>query len=99
MHEINVLGKKYKIKSSLSPVEINKIAKEINEKYKILEKEYPTFDKLDILIFYLIELYEVVYNLKKKLSREEEIKNRIKNKLTDLEKDVVLTLQNLTIVD
>ncbi|MGC9031771.1 MAG: cell division protein ZapA, partial [Minisyncoccia bacterium] len=87
MHKINVLGKNYTIDSSLSSVEINKVAKEINEKYKIFEKEYKTFDKLDILIFYLIELYEIIYKLEKKLSKGEEVKNRIKNKIAEIEKD------------
>ncbi|HOK57184.1 MAG TPA: cell division protein ZapA [bacterium] len=99
MHKINILGKNYTIHSSFSSNEINKIAKEIDEKYKTFEKEYKTFDKIDILIFYLIELYEVIHKLEKRLSKEEEIKNKIKNKIIEIEKDIITTLKNLTIIE
>ncbi|MCM8785255.1 MAG: cell division protein ZapA [Candidatus Omnitrophica bacterium] len=97
MYKINILGKNYTIRSSLPFSEINKIVKEINEKYKNFEIEYKTFDKVDILIFYLLELYETIYNLKKSLLREDEIKDKIKNKIEEIEKDVILVLKNLTI--
>ncbi|MCM8767904.1 MAG: cell division protein ZapA [Candidatus Omnitrophica bacterium] len=97
MYKINILGKNYTIHSSLPSSEINRIAKEINEKYKIFEIEYKTFDKVDILIFYLLELYEIIHNLRKSLSKEEEIKNKIKNKIEEIEKDIFLILENLTI--
>lgn len=96
MYKINILGKNYTIRSSLPSSEINMITKEINEKYKNFEIEYKTFDKVDILIFYIVELYEIIYYLKKELSKKEEFKNKIKKKLAEIEKDVILTLKNLT---
>ncbi|MFN4227762.1 MAG: cell division protein ZapA [Candidatus Ratteibacteria bacterium] len=96
MYKINILGKNYTIHSSLPYSEINKIAKEINEKYKNFEAEYKTFDKVDILIFYLLELYETINNLKKSLLKEEEIKNKIKKKITEIENYLFLALKDLT---
>jgi len=96
MYKINILGKTYSIQSSLSFSDINKIAKEINEKYKILENEYRTFDKVDILILYIIELYEMIYTFKKGIIEKEEYKNKIVKKVEEIEKDIETTLENLT---
>lgn len=95
MYKVNILGKTYSIQSILPPSEIEKIVKEINEKYRHLENIYRTFDKVDILIIYLIELYETIYNLKKELNSKEEFKNRIKNRIEKLEKELESAIENL----
>jgi len=77
MYKINILGKTYSIQSFLPISEIHRIAKEINEKYESLENEYKSFDKVDILIFYIIELYETIYNFKKTLLEKESYKNKV----------------------
>jgi len=92
MFKVNILGRTYSISTSMPFNEINRIAKEINEKYKNLENNYKSFDKVDILVIYLIELYETIYNLKKELSKKDEFKNKIKEEIEKIEKE----LENLT---
>lgn len=92
MHKVNILGKTYLISSSLPSEEIGKIIKEINEKCKSLEYQYEKFDRVDILIIYLIELYEIIYNLKKELMKKEWDKKIIRNKVEEIEKEIELIL-------
>ncbi|MCM8818268.1 MAG: cell division protein ZapA [Candidatus Omnitrophica bacterium] len=95
MYKINILGKTYSIHSSLPLPELNKVVKEINEKYKTFQNEYKFFDKVDILIFYIIELYELIYNLKKELSLKEEYKTTVIKKIEDVEKELNVMLEKL----
>ncbi len=96
MFKITILGRTYSISSSMPFNEVNKIANEINEKYKNLENIYKSFDTVDILVIYLIELYEIIYNLKKELSRKEEFKNKIKEEIEKIEKELELAIEGLT---
>jgi len=96
MFKVNILGRTYSIASSIPFSEINKIAKEINEKYRNFENIYKTFDKVDILVIYLMELYEIIYNLKKELSKKDEFKNKIKEEIEKIERDLESTIENLT---
>ncbi|MCM8805085.1 MAG: cell division protein ZapA [Candidatus Omnitrophica bacterium] len=93
MHKVNILGKTYSIYSSLPSEEISKIVKEINEKCRRLENEYNRFDKVDILIIYLIELYEMIYNLKKDLVKKELDRKNIKSKIEEIEKEIETILK------
>jgi len=96
MFKVNILGRTYSISSSMPFNEVNKIAKEINEKYKNLENIYKSFDKVDILVIYLIELYEAIYNLKRELFKKEEFKNKIKEEVEKIEKDLEFAIESLT---
>jgi cell division protein ZapA (FtsZ GTPase activity inhibitor) len=96
MFKVNILGRTYSISSSIPFSEVNKIAKEINEKYKNLENIYKAFDKVDILVIYLIELYETIYNLKRELFKKEEFKNKIKEEVEKIEKDLEFAIESLT---
>lgn len=96
MYKINVLGKTYTVHSSLTFTELNKIVSEINEKYKTFQNEYRTFDKVDILIFYIIELYELIYSLKKEILLKERYKDKVLKKIEEVEKEINIVLENLT---
>ncbi|MGC8977539.1 MAG: cell division protein ZapA [Candidatus Ratteibacteria bacterium] len=94
MYKINIFGKTYFIYSTLPSNEINKIVREINEKYRQLEQQYKTFDKVDILIVFLIELYEVIYNLKKEIAKNHQDRKVIKEKIEEIEKEIELMVKS-----
>jgi predicted DNA-binding transcriptional regulator len=96
MFKVNILGRIYSISSSIPFNEVERIAKEINEKYKNFESIYKHFDKVDILVIYLIELYETIYNLKKELAKKDEFKSKIKGEIEKIEKELELGIENLT---
>ncbi|MCM8772152.1 MAG: cell division protein ZapA [Candidatus Omnitrophica bacterium] len=96
MFKVNILGKTYTIQTSLSSLEIDEIVKEINEKYKFLEKEYKAFDKVDLLVFYIIDLYERIYKLKKEIEMKEKNKSKVVRKIEEVERDIERLLKNLT---
>ncbi|MCS7179956.1 MAG: cell division protein ZapA [bacterium] len=97
MYKVNILGKTYTLHSSLPYEELTKVIKEINDRFNKIQSEYKTLDKVDVLVFYLIELYENIYLLKKECSYMEKNKEKIKNKIDEIEKEITITLKNLTI--
>lgn len=96
MYKVNILGKNYKIYTVLNEKEVQEVVTEINEKYRQFENEYKTLDKVDILIFYIFELYETIFNLKKDIKKNLSITDKIKSKIEKIEKEIENTLLNLT---
>ena len=91
---LDFLGKKYKytIESSLTQQEIDKISEEIKNSIANLEKKYPTKDKVDILILYIIELWEKFKKSEdtffSKNSSLEMVKKRLKRIILEVEEEV-----------
>lgn len=97
MHTFEILGKKYQVQSSLNPEETDKINGEIVKRLKSLTYEYPTLDKIDILILYIIELKEKISILEKTSSKEAGRLDNIRNKISLLEKKITEEIKNLDV--
>jgi flagellar motility protein MotE (MotC chaperone) len=94
MQTFDILGKKYQIQSPLSSEEIEKINGEIVKQLKMITMDYPSLDRMDILVLYIIELKEKINDMEKRIKKEMERKERVKDKILSLEKEVSEELNN-----
>jgi DNA repair ATPase RecN len=90
-----ILGKKYRIQSSLRTDEAEKINGEIVKRFRSLEAEYPALDKIDILVLCIIELKEKISGMEKNFKKDTEKLDKIRNNVALLEKKIVEELKNL----
>lgn len=92
----NVLGRKYQVESLLEQKETVKINEKISQDIINLEIRYPNADRIDILIFYLIELREKIVNLEKFLQSKDETLNILSHKIKKVEQQISLEIEKLT---
>ena len=95
MQTFEILGKKYRIQSSLEAGEAGRINGEITRRLKSLASEYAALDKIDILILYIIELKEKISEMEKISGKEAGRLDKARNRIMLLEKKVAEELKNL----
>jgi len=95
----NILGRKYQVESLLEQKEIGKINEKITQDIIKLEIRYPNADRIDILIFYLIELWEKIVNLEKNLQQKKETQNVLNYKIKKIRQQVDKEIEKLTNLD
>ncbi len=95
MQTLDIFGKKYQIQTGLSSEDVERMNLEIVGRIKTLAAEYPALDRIDILILYIVELNEKIDSLGKRLKKEGEKFDEVKNKILFLEKKLVEELNNL----
>lgn len=88
MEKFEIFGRTYRLQSGLSSDEVSQVNKEIVKRVKTLSAEYPTLDKIDILVLYVVELNEKIIELEKKLKKEKDKIENIKIKLSHLEEKI-----------
>lgn len=96
VQSVDILGKKYHLQLDLKSSELEKISKDINKRLKLLLLEYTDFDKIDIMVFYLVELHEKMYYMDKQLQKEKERLDRISKKILSIENKIKNEIENLT---
>ncbi|RKY31024.1 MAG: hypothetical protein DRP67_03350 [Candidatus Omnitrophota bacterium] len=91
---IDILGKKYKyrIETSLTQQEIDNISQQIKESVDNLQKKYPAKDKIEILLLYIIELWEKFKNYENKFFSQktslEIARKRIERIISQVENEI-----------
>lgn len=89
---LDFLGRKYRIETTLGQDEIAQIETRIKEDFARFEAKYPRSDRIDIFIFYLIELWERIFILERRLgegrTRWEFLQTRLKKIAERVEKHV-----------
>ena len=95
IQSIDIFGKKYQVQLGLKNSELTEINTDINTRLKTLMVEYSNLDKIDILIFYIIELHEKLYFMKRQLAKQEEKLRKISEKLVSVEKKIKNEIENL----
>jgi cell division protein ZapA (FtsZ GTPase activity inhibitor) len=88
MEKLEILGKKYQIQSGLSPEEVLRMHREIVKRLKTISLEYPSLDKIDILVLYVIELNEKIIDMEKVLKKEVKKIEDIRTKIFHLEEKI-----------
>ena len=95
----NILGRKYPVESHLESKETEKINEIIMQNVAKLEIQYPNADKIDILVFYLIELCEKLVNLEKILQQKKETQSVLSHKIKKIQQQVNKEIEKLTNMD
>lgn len=95
MQTFDIFGKKYQIQSGLNSGETEKINGDVVKRLKILAIEYPSLDRMDILILYVIELKEKIRDMEKSFKKESDKLEKTRDKVVSLEKKIVEELKNL----
>ena len=95
----NILGRKYPVESHLEPKETEKINERITQDVAKLEIQYPNADRIDILVFYLIELCEKLVNLEKVLQQKKETQDVLSHKIKKIRQQVNKEIEKLTNLD
>ena len=95
----NILGRKYPVESHLESKETEKINEIITQDVAKLEIRYPNADRIDILVFYLIELCEKLVNLEKILQQKKETQSVLSHKIKKIQQQVNKEIEKLTNMD
>jgi len=95
-HKIKLFGKVYTLQFDFDEKQINKIKKDIEEKIKYYQFQYPNADKIDILVVFIFNLMEELYKKDKKLIEKEKNIETIRKYLEMIEKRVGKKINNLT---
>ncbi|MBN1445931.1 MAG: cell division protein ZapA [Candidatus Omnitrophica bacterium] len=85
MEILDIFGKKYRVQSGLNSDEISRINREIVKRLRTLALEYPSLDRMDALVLYIVELNEKITDMEKKVSREKDKLERVKKRIIALE--------------
>jgi len=88
VEKLEILGKKYQIQSGLSSEEVIRMHREIVKRLKTLSLEYPSLDRIDILVLYVIELNEKIIDMEKTLKKEVKKLEEIRTKIFHLEEKI-----------
>ncbi|MCX8082068.1 MAG: cell division protein ZapA [bacterium] len=95
MEKLEILGKKYKIQSDIASEEIIKMHSEIVKRLKDLSSEYPTLDKIDILVLYVIELKKEIIDKEKQIQKGKNKLESISKKISLIEEKIKENIKNL----
>jgi len=98
-HKIKFFGKEYILQFDFDEKQINRIKKDIEEKIKYYQAQYPNADKIDILVVLVLDLMEELYRKDKKLLEKDKnieilkkylntIEEKIKEKIVDLTTEI-----------
>lgn len=95
-YKTKILGKTYSLQSDFDEKEFRKIKKEVEDKIKHYENQYPTADKLDLLVIFVFELFEKIHTTEKKLQEEKKKCEKAKKRIEQIEKRLKEKVVNLT---
>lgn len=91
-----IFGRKHKIITSLDHPKEKKLQEEIKNELDLLAARYPDADKIDILSFYVIELWERIIDLENSVSKTAEKQKNIKSRLEKTRDFVEKEIDRLT---
>jgi len=95
-HKIKLFGKEYTLQFDFDEKQINKIKKDVEEKIKYYQLQYPNADKIDILVVFVLNLMEELYRKDKKLIEKDKNKEILKRRLNTIEKRIKEKIDYLT---
>ena len=95
-HKIKFFGKEYILQFDFDEKQINRIKKDIEEKIKYYQSQYPNADKIDILVVLVLDLMEELYRKDKKLIEKDKNKEILKRRLNTIEKRIKEKIVYLT---
>jgi len=95
-HKIKLFGKEYTLQFDFDEKQINKIKKDIEEKIKYYQSQYPNADKIDILVVFVLNLMEELYRKNKKLTEKDKNIEILKKHFNIIEKRIKEKIDYLT---
>ena len=95
-HKIKFFGKEYILQFDFDEKQINRIKKDIEEKIKYYQSQYPNADKIDILVVFVLNLMEELYRKDKKLIEKDKNIEILKKYLNTIEEKVKEKIVDLT---
>lgn len=95
-HKIKFFGKEYILQFDFDEKQINRIKKDIEEKIKYYQSQYPNADKIDILVVLVLNLMEELYRKDKKLIEKDKNIEILKKYLNTIEEKVKEKIVDLT---
>jgi len=95
-HKIKLFGKEYTLQFDFDEKQINKIKKDIEEKIKYYQLQYPNADKIDILVVFVLNLMEELYRKNKKLTEKDKNIEILKKHFNIIEKRIKEKIDYLT---
>jgi len=95
-HKIKFFGKEYILQFDFDEKQINKIKKDIEEKIKYYQAQYPNADKIDILVVLVLNLMEELHRKDKKLIEKNKNTEILKKYLNSIEKRIKEKIDYLT---
>ncbi len=95
-HKIKLFGKEYTLQFDFDEKQINKMKKDVEEKIKYYQSQYPNADKIDILVVFVLNLMEELYRKDKKLIEKDKNKEILKRRLNTIEKRIKEKIDYLT---
>jgi len=95
-HKIKFFGKEYILQFDFDEKQINRIKKDIEEKIKYYQSQYPNADKIDILVVLVLDLMEELYRKDKKLLEKDKNIEILKKYLNTIEERIKEKIVHLT---
>ena len=95
MEILDILGKKYQVQSGLTTDEISRINREIVKRLKTLALEYPSLDRMDALVLYVVELNEKILDMEKAAKKERDRMEKVRSKIFALEEKIKEEIKKL----
>jgi len=95
-NRIKILGREYLLQSDINEEQLEKTKKEIEEKIHYFEKQYPTVDKIDLLVLFIFDLLERIYIKDRQLHEMQEKLENVKIKVERIENKIKEKINNLT---
>ncbi len=95
-HKIKFFGKEYILQFDFDEKQINRIKKDIEEKIKYYQSQYPNADKIDILVVLVLDLMEELYRKDKKLLEKDKNIEILKKYLNTIEERIKEKIVYLT---
>jgi len=95
-HKIKFFGKEYVLQFDFDEKQINRIKKDIEEKIKYYQIQYPNADKIDILVVLVLNLMEELYRKDKKLIERDKNIEILKKYLNTIEEKIKEKIVHLT---
>ena len=95
-HKIKFFGKEYILQFDFDEKQINRIKKDIEEKIKYYQSQYPNADKIDILVVLVLDLMEELYRKDKKLIEKDKNIEILKKYLNTIEERIKEKIVHLT---